>query len=189
MPTTKPISSNKSSRKPKPKRTSRGARAPKLTAEEWQHWEDLYVYGTMTLEDLSRRPGAPHPTGFKERSRARNWVLKRQQVADRITTRARELAQETANAILERHAAQGRVLQAIANKGLQAVKPTKLKPRELLDFSKVGVEMEAQARGLNAKRVELTGKDGAPVRVEQDLSSANADTLMQAYRALLTEED
>ncbi len=160
-----------------------------LTAEEGQRWEDLYVYGTMPLEELAAMPGAPHISTLKERSARDRWVAKRGAVSERVTSRAHELTKINIAAILERHAEHGRTLQRIAGESLESIQPERLRPRDALEYMRVGIELEAQARGLNTRRLELTGQHGAPLQVQHDLSGIGTQALLAAYQALVIGND
>ncbi len=163
---------------------------PRVKSAGYKYLEHrrLFTVEKMSLADIAAKMSTPSERTLARISTAESWVKLRDDIWQRFDIERRGVDAEDVAAIRARHALQARALQEKGLLALATVQPEQLKPLEALNFLKAGTELEATALGLDVKRVELTGKNGAALRVQHDLSGASSEALLEMYRALLTDE-
>lgn len=124
---------------------------------DWGHWRRLYVRGDseVTLESISRIPGAPSLASLKRRSSTEDWPGLRRDFQYQVATRLREIDAEHAAEVRQRHANLGKAMIGLATLGLQTLlEQSKQGEKVVLDdlqitrLARVGAEIERKALGL-----------------------------------------
>lgn len=132
---------------------------------DWNYWRLQYVSGAddLTLEALSREPGAPALNTLKKRSSRECWADQRKQFRHQSDTIAHHDAhlQSAAQKIekivdtaemLTRHSKAAKLIGSIAIKAFQSYNPSKLKPSEATQMMKLAIEIERLTEGLATER-------------------------------------
>jgi hypothetical protein len=89
-------------------------------------------------------------------------------------------------AMRQRHASLAQKMLAKGEAAMDLLDPRFMHPRDLGVIVDVAAKLERLSRGVtDTKRVEITGKDGGPIQVAQELSSQDRRALLEAAAAEL----
>ena len=150
----------------------------------WPHWRKEFVQGgdEITLTALSKRPHSPALQTFKNKSAEENWDEQRKRYRRELESRGAydsakdEIKPEIAAAIdrtekiidtaemLTQHNAIAKALIGIGAAGIKEfqlnnfAKAKQMKPRELLEFAKFGIEMQRIIEGMATSKTEIDFK-------------------------------
>jgi hypothetical protein len=135
---------------------------------DFDKWRIAYVAGDddLTLEVLSQAPNAPSLNTLKKRSAKESWVEQRKHfrhhtstlaAQDQVVVHAADQVQRLVDVAetITRHIKLSRVLQGLATKALQSLKPEDLTPKDIITWIKLGCELERLAIGLATSRIEV----------------------------------
>lgn len=134
---------------------------------DWDEWRLKYVSGgdEVTLEALSKAPGAPALDTLKKRSAKESWKDQRDRFRNQIGTITHQDAAVVSAAsevkkiidtaeMLTRHAKASRLVGQKAIQAMQMIDPAKLKPADALAWLKFAIEAERLTEGLATQRTE-----------------------------------
>jgi hypothetical protein len=142
---------------------------------DWNEWRLKYVSGgdEVTLEALSKAPGAPALNTLKKRSSRESWAEQRERFRHQRDTIAHHDATVMAAAsevkkiidaaeMLTRHAQLSKLMGAIAAYELSQIRqkqqhnaPTGLEASDVMRFAKLAMESERLTEGLATQRQEI----------------------------------
>lgn len=149
---------------------------------DWPYYKHCYVSDpTVTLAELSKRPQGPSIEAIKKRALREAWTASRAEYQLALGERTRTAALTTEAEVNARHAKQARSLVAKGLAALEKVDPDRIGPREVVNYIKVGIELERKALGLDVQRVEVEHKDANP-----DEASIDPHRRAKAIAALLS---
>lgn len=129
--------------------------------------EDRSLAKLASSWKLSNNKPASNLRQLAEWSRLHDWS---ERVKQYDLERAQEKQRKKDDAIQqmnERHAMIGTTHQVKAIKQIEAlIKIEKFGSQAVVQLLKLAIDVERDARGVNVKKLELTGKDGGPVETE-----------------------
>ena len=148
---------------------------------DWQYWEKLYVSGgdEVTLISLSGMEDAPaystlrnkafppkkssEPSWKDLRKRYRDELKKQGVGGDEVKISVEEAISRTDKIIdtarmLTEHNAIAQGLIALASQGINALDGAKLKPSEIVQLSKLGIDIQRTIEGMATSRTEVDFK-------------------------------
>ncbi len=154
---------------------------------DWEHWRGLYVAGddSVTFQSLSELDGAPafstirnkacppkdsnEPSWADLRKQYRKELAKESVGGDRVSLSVEDAIARTDKIIdtaemLTQHNAIAKALIGIGAAGIKEfqlnnfAKAKQMKPRELLEFAKFGIEMQRIIEGMATSKTEIDFK-------------------------------
>lgn len=116
-----------------------------------------------------------------------SWVARAAEFDAEHTRRALAELEGEGIEMRERHAAAAKTLIAKALAAAEAVDPRFIQPRDVPTWLDVAAKLERLSRGVQdaAKRVEITGKDGGPIEVANNMSSEERKALLAGIQEQL----
>lgn len=126
-----------------------------------------------------------HPGSLKPWTGRHSWIDRARCYDTYLDRRARAVLERDIVASRQRHAEMARLIQDKVALGLAALEPRLMTPKDLIYALDVAVKLERAARGdLDAKRVELTGKDGGPIEVIGEMSAADRARMLAEIQSV-----
>ncbi len=135
---------------------------------DWDKWRLKYVSGpdSYTLEALSKEPGAPALNTLKKVSSRESWTEQRKRFRHQTDTMAHHDAVVDAAAdkvskiidtaeMLTRHNSIATGLLAKGAAALSQLDPSTLKPTEIAQFLKMGIDVQRIIEGMATERSEM----------------------------------
>ena len=142
---------------------------------DWDKWRIRYVSGpdSLTLDALSKEPGAPALDTLKKRSSRDSWLAQRERFRHQKSTIAHHDATVEAAAaevkqiidsaeMLTRHAQASKLAGSVAMFELNRLRqmqvngaPTNMKLAEIVNLLKMAIEVERLTEGMATQRQEI----------------------------------
>lgn len=143
---------------------------------DWDKWRGQFVRGNddVTIAALAECEGAPALQTLRNKSSKEGWFEQRKryrcEVQERGAVHFSGTKEEVADAIdrtikivdaaemLTRHNRLAKALIGVAAKGLKHLDPKKLKPNEIANLAKLGIDVQRITEGLATERAEVNFK-------------------------------
>ena len=127
------------------------------------------------------------PRSALQRLSARNsWVARVEQYDAECHRLALASLEDGQLPMRERHAEMAAKLMAKVDKAVELVDPRFIHPRDIPIWMDVSAKLERISRGAtDTKRIEITGKDGEPIKVATEMTSEDRKALLDQMAAEL----